>query len=67
MYLYANILPYLDKDMIFLDHCKNLPNVILKYKHIEFITDSNLCKLDEYKVKGYWKAGGLQSIIINQR
>ncbi|WP_233715405.1 hypothetical protein [Helicobacter trogontum] len=67
MYLYANILPYLDKDMIFLDHCENLPNVILKYKHIEFITDSNLCKLDEYKVKEYWKAGGLQSIIINQR
>lgn len=67
MYMYANILPYLDKDMIFLDDCTKLSSIIEKYGHIELITDEGQCKLDHYDSKAYWKAGGLQSVIVNQK
>lgn len=66
-YLYANIIPYLNTNMIFLNNCKKLPNVISKYGRIELITDENKCNLDNYNVTQFWSAGGLNSIIVKAK
>ena len=66
-YLYANIIPYLNTNMIFLNDCKKLPNVIAKYRRIELITDENKCNLDTYDIKPFWHAGGLNSMIVKEK
>ncbi len=66
-YMYANIIPYLNTNMIFLDSCKILPDIISQYGEIEVITDQDeKCNLNSYDIVKYWEAGGFKSVLLKK-